>query len=141
MTRAEIVAMFERRQEAWRRHDAHALAMDHAVDSTVRSAVAGLVEGREKIEKIYRHWMDAFTDLEFEQQALIIDGDSAALVWKVTGTHTGSDFMGVAATGRRIEVAGVVVYELREGQIVHDRRFYDVTGILVQAGVLKAKPV
>ena len=29
---------------------------------------------------------------------------------------------------------------LRDGHIVHERRIYDFTGILVQVGLLKAKP-
>jgi len=29
---------------------------------------------------------------------------------------------------------------LRNGKIVHERRIYDFTGLLVQIGVLKAKP-
>ncbi|MGH9146149.1 MAG: hypothetical protein ACRD1Q_05525 [Vicinamibacterales bacterium] len=31
-------------------------------------------------------------------------------------------------------------YVLRDGQIVHERRIYDFTGILIQVGLLKAKP-
>ena len=35
---------------------------------------------------------------------------------------------------------GVLVFELRDGKITHERRLYDFTGLLVQVGVLKAKP-
>ena len=34
----------------------------------------------------------------------------------------------------------VFPYESKDGQIVRDRRVYDVTGLLVQVGTLKAKP-
>jgi hypothetical protein len=34
----------------------------------------------------------------------------------------------------------VFFYELRDGLIVRERRVYDFTGVLVQVGLLKAKP-
>jgi hypothetical protein len=38
-------------------------------------------------------------------------------------------------------VPGVFVYELKDGKIVHERRVYDFTGLLIQTGLLKAKPI
>jgi hypothetical protein len=35
----------------------------------------------------------------------------------------------------------VFFYRLENGRIVHERRIYDFTGLLLQIGVLKAKPV
>ena len=33
------------------------------------------------------------------------------------------------------------MFTLRDGLIVHERRVYDFTGMLIQIGLLKAKPV
>jgi len=44
-------------------------------------------------------------------------------------------------TGRAVSVPVVFVYELRDGRIRHERRIYDFTGVLVQVGLLKAKPI
>jgi hypothetical protein len=49
--------------------------------------------------------------------------------------------MGVPPTGKPFRVPMVLVNTLKNGQIVHERRIYDFTGLLVQIGVLKAKPV
>jgi hypothetical protein len=35
----------------------------------------------------------------------------------------------------------VFLLDVQDHHIVHDRRIYDFTGLLVQIGVLKAKPV
>jgi hypothetical protein len=35
----------------------------------------------------------------------------------------------------------VFMYELKDRKIVRERRIYDFTGLLVQIGLLKAKPV
>ena len=43
-------------------------------------------------------------------------------------------------TGRRIEVSGCFIYRIEGQQIQHERRILDFTGLLVQVGVLRAKP-
>lgn len=141
MTRQDIEALFARRQLAWARLDAAALAADHADDGVVDSPLAGgIATGRDVIERLYRTYFAAFTDLEFEQQALLIDGHHAALLARVAGTDIGG-FMGMAPTRRPVSVTIVFFYELDNGRIVRERRIYDFTGVLVQIGMLKAKPV
>ena len=39
-----------------------------------------------------------------------------------------------------MEALCAFVYTLRDGAIVHERRILDFTGVLIQVGVLKAKP-
>jgi len=70
---------------------------------------------------------------------LIIDGNRATTVLSVEGTHIG-DFLGLPPTGKRFRMSAVFFYELENGQIVRERRIYDFTGLLLQIGVLKAKP-
>jgi uncharacterized protein (TIGR02246 family) len=139
MTREEITAMFKRREVAWDEHDAVALAADHAPDAVVISPTGGVLEGRTDIERIYKVWFTAFPDLYFKERDLLIDNDRAALVMTVEGTHAG-DFFGLAASGRRVKFVCAFLYTLRDGQIVHERRILDFTGVLVQVGVIRAKP-
>lgn len=139
MTRDEMEALFSRRQAAWKSHDAAALAADHSEDCVVESPFAGAVTGRAAIERIYRSFFTAFPDLDFRGQELLIDGDRAALRWTNVGTHVG-DFMGISASGRRFQSTGVFLYQFRDGQIVRERRLWDFTSLLMQIGVLKAKP-
>jgi uncharacterized protein (TIGR02246 family) len=139
MTREEIFALFARREAAWRRRDAAALAADHAPDGVVVSPTGGVLEGRAEIERIYRVWFVAFPDLTFTTEDLLVDDDRAALLCRVTGSHAG-EFFGMAPTGRRIEVSGAFIYRIQNDLIVHERRILDFTGLLVQVGVLRAKP-
>lgn len=139
MTREEIMAIFTRRKAAWRAHDAAALAADHAPDAVVISPTGGVLEGREEIERVYRIWFKAFPDLGFLEHEVLVDGDRAVLLFTVTGTHAG-DFFGLAASGRKVQAVCAFVYTLRDGVIVHERRILDFTGVLIQVGVLKAKP-
>lgn len=140
MTRDDILSLFSARQAAWRDKDATRLAADHASNGVVISPTGGVLEGRREIERIYRLWFTAFPDLVFANEDLIVDDQRIALLCRVSGTH-GGEFFGVAPTGRRIEIPAVFVYRLNEdGLIQHERRVLDFTGVLIQVGVLKAKP-
>jgi len=139
MTREEIAAMFTRREAAWRARDAAALAADHALLGSVVSPTGGVLEGRPDIERIYRVWFTAFPDLIFSTEDLLIDGDRAALLARISGRHAG-EFFGMPSTGRLIELSCVCIYRLEDGLIAHERRVLDFTGLLVQLGVLRAKP-
>jgi predicted ester cyclase len=57
----------------------------------------------------------------------------------VRSTHTGEIF-GVPGTGKRIERTIAYFLTFRNGTIINERRVYDFTNMLMQLGVLKAKP-
>lgn len=139
MTREQVVGVMQAMQRAWNAKDAVALGAAHAEDGVVHSPMFGEVRGRADIERTYRDMFRAFGDWNFEGQDLIIDGDRAAQTFIATATHT-SELFGVEATHRRFKVQGVLVFELRDGKIVTERRLYDFTSLLIQLGVLKAKP-
>ena len=139
MTREEITAMFKRREAGWDAHDAAVLASDHALNAVVISPTGGVLEGRAEIERIYQVWFKAFPDLHFSERDLLIDGDRVALTMTVAGTHAG-DFFGLPASGRQVKFICAFIYTLKDGQIVHERRILDFTGVLVQVGVIRAKP-
>jgi steroid delta-isomerase-like uncharacterized protein len=138
-TRAQIVAMFERRQKAYDDLDAAALAADYAQSCVVESPMGGVHQGRTAAQSVLRAWFDAFVDLKIRVDCLLVDGERVAQVMAFEGTHIGT-FLGVAPTGRHFQFTGVFIFELQNGEIVHERRIYDFTGLLVQIGALKAKP-
>jgi len=141
MTREEIVNLFDRRRGAYARLDAEALAADHAEDSVLESPMAGgTVNGREAIAKIYREWFAGFPDVSMDWNYLMIDGDSVVQMATASGTDTGG-FMGLHPTGKGFLFPIVLMFTLKDDRIAHERRIYDFTGMLVQIGLLKAKPV
>ena len=139
MTREEIVAFFARRQVAVERRDAVALAAFHAADGVVESLMAGTISGRAAIAEIYQEWFTAFPDVAMTRNDLVIDGDRAVLINNVVGSDIGG-FMGLAPSGKPFRLSIVHIYTLKNGEIQHERRVSDFTGLLVQIGVLKARP-
>lgn len=139
MTRQDILHLFDRRQAAYARRDTRALATLHAEDGVLESLVAGTVRGRSAIEEVYQAWLAAFPDVVVTVDDLLIDGLRAAQVVTQVGTDMGV-FMGLPPTGKPFRLPIVHLYEFKDGYIAHERRIYDFTGLLVQIGVLKAKP-
>ena len=98
-----------------------------------------MLEGRAEIERVYRLWFSAFPDLATQSETPLVDGDRALQVLRLSGTHAG-EFFGLAATGRHVEVTAACVFTFADNRILEERRIYDFTGLLIQVGVLKAKP-
>ena len=141
MTREEVVKLFNRRCDAFARLDAEALAADHAEGSVYESpAAGGTVTGRKAIAKIHRGFFTGFPDVTMDWTDLVIDGDRVVQMATVSGTDTGG-FMGLPPTGKRFGLPVVFMFTLKDGLIAHQRSVYDFTGMLVQIGVLKTKPV
>ena len=141
MTREEIVNLFNQRHDAYARLDAEALAGDHAEDCVLESpAAGGTISGREAIAKVYRAWFGGFPDVTVDWNDLLIDGDRVVQTATMSGTDTGG-FMGLPPTGKRFGFPIVYMFTLQDGLIAHERRVYDFTGMLIQIGLLKAKPV
>ena len=140
MTRDEILALMGQRNAGWAARDAAALAATHAPEGIVNSPTGGLLEGRAEIERVYRVWLTAFPDIVWHPQEVVIDDDRVVVLAKLIGTHAG-EFFGLPAAGRHVEVEVALVMTVADGLITTERRIYDFTGLLVQTGVLRAKPV
>jgi steroid delta-isomerase-like uncharacterized protein len=138
-TRAEIDHLFQMRTKAWRSRDPRALAATHAAEGRVSSPIFGKVDGRKAIEQSYRELFTRFADWTLEGELIIVDGHRVAQVFEAHATHT-SEFYGLAATGRRFTLQGVLIFEVEAGQIASERRIYDFTGLVVQLGLIKARP-
>ena len=138
MTRDAIAAIFDRRRVAYDNQDAATLAADYAIDCVIESPSGGIHHGRAAAERVLRSVFDAL-DVKMHQDVLLIDGDLVAQVLSLEGTDDGQ-FLGLPPTGKSFRVPAVFLYTLKDGQIASERRIFDFTGLLMQVGLLKAKP-
>ena len=139
MTRAEIESLLRAHREGFARRDPSALASLHLPDGTFEGPATGLVRGRPAIEEVYRYWFTAFADLTFQWSPEVIEEDRAMFFWTLTGTHTGK-FYGLEGSGTKVSTAGAAEFRFADGGILSARHVFDFTGVLVAAGVLKARP-
>ena len=135
----EIQNALEQRTGAWSRRSAAELSKGYAEDAVVTSPMFTRAEGRAAIERSFETLFRVFPDWEITFEDACITGRRAMQPCRIRATHRG-DFMGIPGTGRRVEFDCVLIFDFADGLIQRERRIYDFTGMLIQAGLLRGKP-
>lgn len=81
-------------------------------------------------------WLRAFPDLEYELPVVVAEGDWVAVEKAMTATHEG-EYMGIPATGRRIDIGGHATFRIEGGRIAKISGTNNVLRALVQLGVIE----
>lgn len=131
MTVDEIAALFARQDRAWALHDPCALAADYADDCIVESPSFGRVVGRSSVEQSFRAWFTSFPDVSIHEEDLLITGDQVVRVSTFHGTNLG-EFLGQAPLGNPFRLFVVRLFTVNRRGLMHERRVYDVQGLLLQ---------
>jgi predicted ester cyclase len=140
VARAELKAIVERFAVTWQQRDPAGLAQHHAPNGVAESPMYATLRGRKAIEDAYRAFFTSFPDATFTLENIVVDPPYVVLFSTVNATHQ-NDFFGLPGTNRHIEFRMSRLMKLNDdGLIEHERRIYDFTGLLVQLGVLRAKP-
>ena len=140
VARAELKVMIDRFLEALQARDAAALAQFHAADGVAESPMYATMRGRKAIEEAYRAFFSSFPDAAVDVEHVLFDPPHVGMFATITATHR-NDFFGLPGTNRRIDFRISRLMRMNdEGLIEHEERIYDFTGLLVQVGLLRAKP-
>ena len=139
VTRADIERVTERFIRTMNRHDPRGLAALYSENCIVASPLFSELHGRAAVEESFREWFRIFPDIEFRLETAVIDPPHASVATMNTATHEGELF-GLPASHKKIEFRTVRLVEIEDGLIGAERRIYDFTGLLVQLGVIRAKP-
>ncbi len=102
-------------------------------DPTLPEDIRG-VEAARQYAAMYR---SAFPDLQVIIEDQIAEGDKVATRYTVRGTHQG-ELEGIAPTGNRVEMTGIVIAHIADGKIVEDWASFDVLGMMQQIGAIPA---
>ena len=139
LARAELQAALDRLQEAVNRRDPDAIAACHTPNGIVESPMFATLRGRKAIEEAQRAFFTSFPDAATTVDATLIDPPHVGVFLTMNATHV-NEFFGLPGTGRRIEVRMARLMRMEGDLVAHETRIYDFTGVLVQVGVLRAKP-
>jgi steroid delta-isomerase-like uncharacterized protein len=140
MTRADLERLLDQYLNAVNRHDRQAVGALYSADCRIESPLFASLQGRAALESSYEQFFAIFPDIEFKRESTVIDPPTMAVTTLNTARHEGEIF-GLAPTHKRIEFRLVWLVTVGEdGLIAAERRVYDFTGLLVQLGVLRAKP-
>ncbi|MCH7718957.1 MAG: ester cyclase [Chloroflexi bacterium] len=93
------------------------------------------LEGPEAGLAVGQMFATAMSDAKINIQRVHVAGDTAIVEFQASGTHDG-DFMGIAATGRKVTMLVVTVLEIKDGKITAEREYMDMAHVMQQIGAM-----
>jgi len=99
----------------------------------------GQQQGREGLKAVLMQFRSAFPDIRWRIDEMVSEGEKVVTRFTWTGTHRDT-FLGIPATGRQVEVKGVVIDRLETGKMADSRILMDTLGLLQQLGALPSPP-
>ena len=131
MTAEEMKALGRRIAQAW--NEGNLEIIDEVYAPNYVNHFTG--EDREKLKQALEGVRAAFSDLHITLDDSIVEGDQLAFRWTMRAVHTG-EYLGVPATGRHVEVRGIHIGRIENGQVVEEWSRGDDIGLLRQIGAL-----
>jgi predicted ester cyclase len=95
------------------------------------------LQGLDGLRAFHEAMWEAFPDARLTVEDLVVEGDRAALRYRLQGTHRGS-YLGVAPTGLAFDVEGLTLLRLADGRVVEEWHSPTELAILHQLGAVQA---
>lgn len=93
------------------------------------------VRGPAGVAQLHDVLMPAFPDMQLPLQDFVAEGEKVLVRLRVQGTHTGT-FGDLAATGRKIDIGVLDLFQIRDDVIIEHWAMLDNLGMLKQLGVI-----
>ncbi len=93
------------------------------------------VRGPAGVAQLHDVLMPAFPDMQLPLQDFVAEGEKVLVRLRVQGTHTGT-FGDLAATGRKVDIGVLDLFQIRDDVIVEHWAMLDNLGMLKQLGVI-----
>jgi steroid delta-isomerase-like uncharacterized protein len=97
----------------------------------------GEVRGPEGLKQLVRLYRGSFPDLNVPIDEQIGEGEVVVTRWTAQGSHQG-ELMGIAPTGRRATVPGIIIDRIAGGRIAEEWASYDGLSMLQTIGAIPA---
>ncbi len=79
----------------------------------------------------------AMPDVNWKTEEIIADDNKVMVRFTMTGTQT-NPFMGMPASGKKVCVTAMNIYEFRDGKIIREHGLPDLFSMLIQLGAIPA---
>lgn len=111
-----------------------------ADDFVEHEELPGLEPGKDGVKAFFHMYRAAFPDLRMSPEDIIVSGDKVVARARATGAHEG-EFMGVPATGRRIDVQLIDIIRFGDDGLAHEHwGVFDTMAMMQQLGVVPDGP-
>ena len=98
----------------------------------------GLPEGREGVIVLTTMLRNAFPDFKATIEDIIAEGDKVVIRMTWNGTHTGGEFMGIPATGKKVSIGVIDIIRIAGGKLVEHWGQMDSMLMMQQLGAIPA---
>jgi steroid delta-isomerase-like uncharacterized protein len=122
--------------EAIAARDTSAMAGHWRADGVNDLVPLGPLRGTDEIVAFFRELFQAVPDSEMTVTRVVAGETEAAVEWRMTGHFTGGPFQGVDPTGRRVDIRGLDLLEIEDGEIVGNTAYYDGMTFARQIGLM-----
>jgi len=95
----------------------------------------GQKPGLAGLKELFPQWKAAWPDLKWEYISIAADGDYVYAHSRMTGTNTGA-FMGMPATGKKIDVGSVDITKFKDGKCVEHWSYMEEMKMMTQMGLM-----
>lgn len=136
MSTEENKAIVRSYQAAYNTNNLNNLGEIVSADFLSHSLAPGLPEGLQGGNLMHQMAMAAMPDYKVTIEDVIAEGDRVVARFVVTGTHTGTEFLGLAPSGRKINVTGISIFRIADGKIAEHWANEDALGLLQQLGAI-----
>lgn len=134
----DVAALAREWTELWNKRDwSRYQALMHA-DYSYTGGDGQQQNGQEAGLAVAQMFANAFPDGTIDVQSIHASGEVAIVEFIGRGTHKG-DLMGVAPTGRTVEIPVCDVLEFRDGKVYAEREYIDIMYMMQQLGVVPAE--
>jgi predicted ester cyclase len=97
----------------------------------------GDLQGLDGLRRFHEALWGAFPDARLTVEDIVVEGDRAALRYRLQGTHRGH-YLGVAPTGLGFDVEGLTLLRVADGRVVEEWHSPTELAILRQLGAVQA---
>ena len=119
--------------EVWNSGNLAAIDEFIAHDYLRHGAEPGTLPGPDSYKDEVAMYWTAFPDLQMVLEDLIEHEDKVVGRWVMRGSHRGK-FMGIEATGKRVEFTGIFIVRIAGGKFVEEWEEADTLGLMRQLG-------
>ena len=99
--------------------------------------VTGSSVGPEAYKRQFLSFIAGFPDLRFSIEDVVAEESKVVVSWNISGTHKG-EFLGVAATNKKVSVDGITINHIANGKIMDSYISWDALSLLQQLGAIPA---
>ena len=139
----DLMVMAQRSiEEAWNKGDLSVADELFAADvvHTAPPSTGAVTNGIEEQKQFITAVRTAFPDVKFTiDRGMLARANRVTVQWTFSGTHQG-EFMGVAATGKKVTNSGISILTFAKGKIVDTYAMWDPLNLWRQLGVDPPQP-